>query len=212
MLISLCSDGETYVWSLESQNLSSFPNRPFHVDIAAVRRLYYAVDPTWISYTFAVTFLALCYIRGVIDGMMRKLNLHNALFYLTDQVPHICASEDLQIHHSNITSLENAVLFPANPGSIVACLLKLATDVFDSVCSTMSYHPAYEFRAVVHGATALVMAPGNPDDHGTQEIDELALQSLLDLMNDAGLEWPGNMADFSSDFNASWENSGLFST
>lgn len=75
MLISLCSDGEKYVWGLESQNAPSFPNRPFRVDIAAVRRLYYAVDPTWISYTFAVTFLALCYIRGVIDGKMGRLNL-----------------------------------------------------------------------------------------------------------------------------------------
>ena len=68
MLISLSTDGGTYVWGLESQNLKSFPNRPFHVDNAAIRRLYYAVDPTWISYTFAVTFLVLCYIRGVIDG------------------------------------------------------------------------------------------------------------------------------------------------
>lgn len=133
------------------------------------------------------------------------------VFHFTDQVPLIRALEDLQIHHSNITSPENALLLPAGSGSIIACLLRLATDVFDNVCSTMSYHPAYEFRAVVHGATALVLAPGNPGDHGTQEIDELALQSLLDLMNDAGLEWPGNMADFTNDPNAGWETSGLFS-
>ena len=79
MLISLCSDGETYVWGLESQNIQSFPHRPFQVDIAAVRRLYYAVDPTWISYTFAVTFLALCYIRGVIDGEISKVQPANIL-------------------------------------------------------------------------------------------------------------------------------------
>ncbi|QGA17437.1 hypothetical protein EYB26_005108 [Talaromyces marneffei] len=185
MLISLCSDGETYVWDLESQNAPSFPSRPFHVDVAAVRRLYYAVDPTWISYAFAVTFLTLCYIRGVID-------------------------EDLQIHHANIASPENTTLLPASSGSIIASLLRLATDVFDSVCSTVSYHPAYEFRAVVHGAMALLLAPGSSGDHGTQEIDEIALQSLLDLINDAGLEWPGNMADVTNDLNGGWEACGLF--
>jgi hypothetical protein len=209
MLISLTSDGETYVWGVESQNIPSFPNRPFHVDIAAVRRLYYAVDPTWISYTFSVTFLALCYIRGVIDGMSKSTKCKYSL-HVADQIYHIHTLEDLQIQHTNITSPENTLLLPASSGSIIACLLRLATDIFDSVCSTMSYHPAYEFRAVVHGATALVLAPGNSGDDGTQEIDELALQSLLDLMNDAGLEWPGNMADFTNDLNASWEASGLF--
>lgn len=89
MLVSLCSDGETYVWGIESQNLPSFPNRPFHVDTAAVRRLYYAVDPTWISYTFAVTFLALCYIRGVIDGKSEKPNYKYSLFQPADQVSSI---------------------------------------------------------------------------------------------------------------------------
>jgi hypothetical protein len=33
-----------YVWNLESQNTTSFPEGPFSVDIAALNRLSYAVD------------------------------------------------------------------------------------------------------------------------------------------------------------------------
>lgn len=68
MLLSLSSDGESRVWKLETRNLSSFPDGPFQIDVAAIRRLYYAVDSIWISHTFAVIFLVLCYIRGAVDG------------------------------------------------------------------------------------------------------------------------------------------------
>ena len=68
MLISLSSSGADYVWSLESQNIATFPEGPFSADNAALQRLYYAVDSTWISHTFAVTFLVLCYVKGVVSG------------------------------------------------------------------------------------------------------------------------------------------------
>jgi hypothetical protein len=68
MLLSLSSYGHDYVWGVESQSISTFPDGPFYVDAAALKRLYYAVDSTWISHTFAVTFLILCYVRGTIDG------------------------------------------------------------------------------------------------------------------------------------------------
>jgi hypothetical protein len=72
ILLSLSANGSKYVWILDSQNRASFPNGAFQVDIDAVRRLHYAVDSTWISHTFAVTFLVLCYIRGAIDGKYRE--------------------------------------------------------------------------------------------------------------------------------------------
>lgn len=34
------------------------------------------------------------------------------------------------------------------------------------------------------------------------------MQSLLDLMNDSGLEWPGNLFDLEMDFTANWESGG----
>lgn len=68
-----------YVWNLESQNTTSFPEGPFSVDVAALNRLSYAVDSTWISHTFAVTFLVLCYIRGTVDGQMTSLYMTQLL-------------------------------------------------------------------------------------------------------------------------------------
>ncbi|PWY84780.1 hypothetical protein BO70DRAFT_312962, partial [Aspergillus heteromorphus CBS 117.55] len=63
MLLSLSDSGAHSVWRLDSQDRLSFPEDAFHVDAEAVQRLQYAVDSTWISHTFAVTFLVLCYTR-----------------------------------------------------------------------------------------------------------------------------------------------------
>jgi hypothetical protein len=73
MLISLSSYGADHVWSLESQNAATFPGGSFPADAAALKRLYYAVDSTWISHTFAVTFLVLCYVKGIVDGKFSSI-------------------------------------------------------------------------------------------------------------------------------------------
>jgi len=72
----------TNVWNIDSQISETFPEGPFDVDEDALKRLYYAVDSTWITHTFAVVFLVLCFIRGVIDGWLfftnaryQKLNI-----------------------------------------------------------------------------------------------------------------------------------------
>jgi hypothetical protein len=60
--------GAEKVWTIDSQDASTIPADPFVVDQTTLKRLSYAVDSTWVSYTFAVTFLALCYAKGVVDG------------------------------------------------------------------------------------------------------------------------------------------------
>jgi len=50
------------------RNANKYKRGHFYADASAIKRLYYAVDSTWISQTFAVTFLVLCYVRGTIDG------------------------------------------------------------------------------------------------------------------------------------------------
>lgn len=92
----------------------------------------------------------------------------------------------------------------------MARLLHLALDVFDNVCSTANFHPARDFQAIVHDAISLVLSPGNVQAQEGQEVDELALQSLFDMMNDAGLEWPGNLFDTTGDFSGGWEVGGEF--
>lgn len=68
IVLSQSSYKAELVFSLDSQNPSTFPDGAYHADRGSVSRLYYAVDSTWISHTFAITFLSLCYIRGIIDG------------------------------------------------------------------------------------------------------------------------------------------------
>ena len=68
MLIALSTSAAEKVWDLDSQNTASFPSGAFTADLAACKRLSYAVDSTWISHTFASAFLVLCYVRKVVDG------------------------------------------------------------------------------------------------------------------------------------------------
>ena len=68
MLIALSTSAAKKVWDLDSQNTASFPSEAFTADLAACKRLAYAVDSTWISHTFAAAFLVLCYVRKVVDG------------------------------------------------------------------------------------------------------------------------------------------------
>ncbi|RAK98738.1 Zn(II)2Cys6 transcription factor [Aspergillus ibericus CBS 121593] len=161
ILLSLSNGAEEYIWQLDSRDPASFRPGELEVDRAAVQRLRYAVDSTWISHTFAVIFLVLCYTRGLIDDEMRIRTIHDPLL-------------------------------PPPPGSIIARPLQLARDLFDAVCSSSSYHPARDFHTIVHNATALVLSPAG---HEGPVVDELALQSVLDQMNEVGFEWPGTLLD-----------------
>ncbi|PWY83882.1 hypothetical protein BO94DRAFT_625431 [Aspergillus sclerotioniger CBS 115572] len=161
ILLSLSSNAADYIWRLDLPDCASLPEGELEVDPAAVQRLRYAVDSTWISHTFAVTFLVLCYIRSVIDGDMQVCTIGQPML-------------------------------PPSPGSIISRLLRLARDLFDAVCSSSTFHPAREFRTIVQNATALVLASTG---HEGPIVDELALQSVLDQMNEAGFEWPGTLMD-----------------
>ncbi|KAJ5316931.1 hypothetical protein PENANT_c030G03537 [Penicillium antarcticum] len=166
------------VFSLDSQNMSSFPEAAYHADRGSLGRLYYAVDSTWISHTFAITFLSLCYIRGVID-------------------------ENLQICYQP-SKIESGKLFtrlPSSSWSILARLLRLAEEIFDSVNPATSFHYAHDFQAIVHYAVTLVLVSEKDNQHlEEKEIDDIAIQSLLNLMNDSGVDWAGNLFGESLDF------------
>jgi hypothetical protein len=68
--ILLCVSKTSFqsILDLESQRPSTFPEGNFFLDPDARESLHHAVDSTWISYTFAITFLSLCYLRKIIDG------------------------------------------------------------------------------------------------------------------------------------------------
>lgn len=68
MIFSHSTLAAEQIWSLDLQTPSSFPPGPFTADARVLERLQYVVDSAWISFTFAVTFLVLCYVRCLIDG------------------------------------------------------------------------------------------------------------------------------------------------
>ncbi|RDW62413.1 hypothetical protein BP6252_11846 [Coleophoma cylindrospora] len=186
MLLSLSSHGAKYVWQLESQDTSSFPEGRFSVDAAALKRLKYAVDSTWISHTFAVTFLVLCYVRGTIDDNLRICGLSAPTSSQTCTAP-----------------------VPPQSTSIITRLVRLALEIFDGVCQSPAFHPARDFQAIVHNASLLILSPENTESHNQHEIDNSAMQSLLDLIDDSGLEWPGNLLDTGTDFTTGWGVDGM---
>ena len=53
---------------LDLRDPTTFPEGGFQIGWDARESLHHAVDSTWISHTFAVTFLVLCYARHIVDG------------------------------------------------------------------------------------------------------------------------------------------------
>ncbi|KAJ5991208.1 transcriptional regulator family: Fungal Specific TF [Penicillium canescens] len=178
IILSQSSYKADIVFSLDSKNPSSFPDGAYHADRGSVSRLYYAVDSTWISHTFAITFLSLCYIRGLID-------------------------ENLQIRSQTSSQVKGNVFtrLPSSSPSVLARLLRLALEIFDSVCPATTFHFAQDFQSIVHYAVSLVLvSEKNMKDIEREEIDDMAIQSLLDLMNNSGVDWAGNLFGESLDF------------
>lgn len=77
-------DAGDFVWDLESQLPSSFPGGLFKLDVEALQRMQYVVDSSWISYTFAITFLVLCFVRQIVDGTS-DFN-HPIIYVLADKM------------------------------------------------------------------------------------------------------------------------------
>jgi hypothetical protein len=65
ILLSLSEKG-WQLWTDERQ--TEWPSGPFMTDRCATAQLAYAVDSTWISLTFAIAFIIICYVRGIVDG------------------------------------------------------------------------------------------------------------------------------------------------
>lgn len=72
IVLSYAKNAGQWIWELDSQLPSSFPQGYFELDTEASDRMQYAVDSSWISYSFSVTFLVLCFVREVVDGKRDK--------------------------------------------------------------------------------------------------------------------------------------------
>lgn len=117
--------------------------------------------------------------------------------------------DDLKITTLNPVGVKNASL-PQGVAttSVLGRLVRLALDIFDGVCQSPAFHPARDFQAIIHSVFSLIMRPIDTDVPPSEEIEFGAMQSLLDLMNESGLEWPGNLLDLGADYTANWDMNG----
>ena len=65
--LALTRTGSRTMWPDNQLDAKQRFDQEVWPDEAAVDRLKYSVDSTWISLTFAFAFLVLCYVRGVVD-------------------------------------------------------------------------------------------------------------------------------------------------
>ncbi|OAL28712.1 hypothetical protein AYO22_02577 [Fonsecaea multimorphosa] len=158
--------GHDHVWGIDSQDACTVPTDRFAVDQTTLERLCYAVDSTWVSYTFAVTFLAFCYVKGLVDDELRLR-------------PLISASSPQHVAPRSPRSI-----------SLLARFLRLALDLFDAVCQVSTFRLAQELQAVVKDCVLLLLTEDSEDRTRGQEVDTTGMQSLFDQMMDPGFDWP----------------------
>ncbi|KAK3632733.1 hypothetical protein LTR56_016203 [Elasticomyces elasticus] len=163
ILLSLSDVGTELLQQQAATQTLYQPSGPLKVANTATIRLGYAVDSAWISHTFAIAFLILCYIRGAVD-------------------------DDLNICFLNpADTLRNRAPVHPRPGSLLGRVSKLTLDIFNTVCASFTCHPAQDFLPAVVNAIGLVLR----DSNETNGMDETADQDLFDVMHETGMDWPG---------------------
>ena len=102
-------------------------------------------------------------------------------------------------------SVQTCSPVPPRYSSVLSRLTCLSVEIFEGVCQTPTFHPARDFQAIVNSASSLVLKPKPTDSQNGQIMDDAAIQSLLESINESGLEWPMNLFDSGADFGTSWE-------
>ena len=178
ILTSLSEEGS---WLLQSQEPQK-PQSHLRMDGDAVQRLAYAVDSTWISHTFAVAFLILCYIRGIIND---DLN--------------VCVLTPPNTQQTRA---------PAQPrgGALLSRVVRLALDVFHAVTAPFACHPAHDFLPAVENAAGLVLNHSDGGQIGAGGLNEAADQDLFDFLNETNADWPSIFGQM----DPSWQDPHVF--
>lgn len=198
IVFSYALDAGTSVWDIESQLPSSFPEGPFKLDREALHRMQYAVDSSWISYTFAITFLVLCFVRQIVDGMLEPYHLivHNVVLIRWIEDLQLCC---LQPENTQTSSQ------PPNlqSSSVLNRLLRLALEVCSGIENFSLFCPGHDYRKIIMRAASLL---GVTDQHGEDEVTEAEadMQSILDLIQESGFEWPESLYGMGDHINIEW--------
>ncbi|KAM0817789.1 putative Zn(2)-C6 fungal-type domain-containing protein [Seiridium cardinale] len=167
ILLSLVTNAHQFIWRVNSQSFSTYPRREFSIEPTARLSLHHAVDATWISFTFALTFLVLCYIRKTID-------------------------DDLQILGIPTMDISTArAPSRPRPDSLLARLTRLSMDIFEAESDGPEFRSGGGYEAIIRDAASLVLDKGQDQPASiAQDPLDPAIQSLFDLMDDTVYEWP----------------------
>ena len=109
----------------------------------------------------------------------------------------ILFSADLQIQNTPIPS--HNIIKPSQE-SLVAKLLNLAIDIFGSVCPRSTFHIARDFQSIVQYASSLVSDLESEPNKENEAVNDYAFQNLLEIMNDSGVDWTGNLFGSASEW------------
>ncbi|KAL5396094.1 hypothetical protein PMIN02_003456 [Paraphaeosphaeria minitans] len=167
ILLSVSKCSFESVLTLESLASSTFPEGILSLNPEARRSLHHAVDSTWISYTFAITFLVLCYLRNLID-------------------------DNLQLCTSSRCASLLATMWPAKPrhASILHRLSRLALEIFSGSEQASTFHPDNDYTTVVQNATSIILeAPTDAEPTMVHPEHISSLQAFFDLVEDPTWDW-----------------------
>lgn len=198
IVFSYSSNAGNLVFDIESQLPSSFPVGLFKLDREALHRMQYAVDSSWISFTFAITFLVLCFVRQVVDGMLEPSDL------MTHGIILIRWIENLQLCCLQPENTESD-LQPLNlqSSSVLNRLLRLALEVCSGIERFSPFCPGHDYRKIIMRAASLV---GVTDQNGGDDAIEAGadMLSIFDLIHESGFEWPESLYGMENDINIEW--------
>lgn len=153
-ILALSEQATWKTWSTHS-SISSIPAGPFAIDRSAVERISFSVDSSWVSHSFAVVFLVLCFARGAIDDDLNILALAGSS-----------------------SSLTAASRYPTRPRpeSLLSRLIALAAEIFDLICTRYPLaHPATGYQTVLDAVFSPLLDDGN--GKGTRDV-ELPAQGI----------------------------------
>lgn len=85
---------------------------------------------------------------------------------------------------------QNVAPRPPRSTSLLARLLRLALDLFDTICQGSNFPLAQELQGVVRDCVLLLLTEDDGDRNDEAGVDTTGMQSLFDQMMDPGFEWP----------------------
>lgn len=157
-ILALSEQATWETWGTHS-SISSIPPGPLVINRAAIERISFSVDSSWVSHSFAAVFLVLCFARGAIDDDLNILALAGSSSSLT------------------------ASRYPSRPRpeSLLSRLIALAAEIFDIICTRYPLaHPATGYQTLLDAVFSPLLDDGNGKEFQDVELQAEGIETYLD--------------------------------